>query len=272
MDSSKLLGVIGGSGFYTFDELKIIDKVSPKTRYGKPSSSIIIGEYKGSQVAFIPRHGNAHELSPSKIPYKANIYALKEIGVTHIVGTSVVGSLKRTIKPGFFVLPDQFVDFTTHRTLTSANQKRFYHLPMAEPYSVYLRSSLSKILYKLRYPYIDKATVVIIEGPRFSTKAESHFFIRNQWDIVNMTQYPECYFAKEAKIYYAALCTVTDYDCGLSRSISFSEDFPAVKKLFIRNTERTKKVLLEMVATSKKIMESSPEFPPHLEEYFKETT
>src|SRR5665213_3269292 len=213
-------GIIGGSGLCSLPELQVISKVRPETRYGLPSDDISICACGNEAVAFLPRHGSKHTLAPHKVPYKANLAALKEIGVKYVIGTCIVGSLKKDIPPGSFVLLDQFVNFTWGRDdSVDMDGGKFVHLPMAEPYCSHLRQRIIATAKLNAIPLIPQGTVVVIQGPRFSTIAESQWFSKNGWDVVNMTQYPECYFAKELGLCYASVASVTDYDVGLHESL-----------------------------------------------------
>ncbi len=247
------LGIIGGSGIYNLNGLKEIDKTRPLTKYGPPSDFIKIYELKNihgkkDKIAFLPRHGEKHSIPPHKIPYKANVAALKSLGVNSIISTSVVGSLKKKIKPGDFIVPDQFINLTWGRDDYFEKDKKILHLPLAEPYCQTLRSFIFGFLKKNRQKFHKKGTVVVVQGQRFSTKAESKWFIKQDWDIVNMTQYPENYFAREFGICYASICTVTDYDASVNAAIKMdNKNFYKVLEVFKRNTEKTKKILLGLI-------------------------
>jgi len=250
MKSSKIkkpkFGIIGGSGMCTFEELKVISKIKPKTKYGFPSDTISICEFGNEFVAFIPRHGSKHAIAPHKVPYKANLAALKEIGVEYVIGTCITGSLKNDIAPGSIVLPDQFVNLTWGRDdYYEADESSFIHLPMGEPYCNQLRKEIIKVADKISLPITPQATVAVIQGPRFSTAAESQWLSANGWDIVNMTQYPECYFARELELCYAAIATVTDYDVGLQKSLVIDpNNMNAILEIFKKNIQKTKSLLL----------------------------
>ena len=246
------LGIIGGSGMCSFRELKVISEIRPVTKYGLPSDIISICEYGDELVAFLPRHGLKHTIAPHRVPYKANLAALKEIGVEYIVGTCIVGSLKKEIAPGSIVLPDQFVNLTWGRDDSSeADGGSFTHLPMGEPYCKHLREVILEITSETRFPVIPQATVAVIQGPRFSTAAESRWLSTNGWDIVNMTQYPECYFARELGLCYAAIASVTDYDVGLQESLVIDpRHMDVVLKIFKSNIQKTKSILLALIRKS----------------------
>lgn len=243
------LGIIGGSGMCSFPELKVVSKLRPKTKYGLPSDEIAICEHEGQLVAFLPRHGAKHSLAPHKVPYKANLAALKEIGVEYIVGTCIVGSLKKEIAPGSLVIPDQFVNLTWGRDDSSeADGGSFIHLPMGEPYCKHLRKKVSEVACTEKTAIVPQGTVAVIQGPRFSTAAESRWLSGNGWDIVNMTQYPECYFARELGLCYAAIAAVTDYDVGLQESLVIDPSrMNGVLEIFRGNIQKTKDLLLAFI-------------------------
>lgn len=242
------LGIIGGSGMCSFPELKVISKVRPRTQYGLPSDDILICKYKKKVVAFLPRHGSKHKLPPHKVPYRANIAALKNIGVEHIIGTCIAGSLQRRITPGTLVVPDQFVNLTWGRDDCHGKSKSFMHLPMGEPYCKNMRKLAIKVAKSIGAETISSGTVAVIQGPRFNTKAESLWLKSNKWDIVNMTQYPECYFAKEQGLCYAVLAAITDYDVGLKENLTINlKDMSKILKVFNKNILLTKKTLLEFI-------------------------
>lgn len=209
------LGIIGGSGFYELPGLTEVERVKPRTKYGYPSDEITVGLYQDKPVAFLPRHGEKHQLPPHKVPYKANIAALKGLGVEKILATCIAGSLKEEIPPGSFVVIDQFVNLTWGRDDYFEADRSFVYLPMAQPYCSHLSRLVGTLGRQMGIPVRMGGTVVVIQGPRFSTLAESRWFIRNGWDLVNMTQYPECYFARELGICYAACAAITDYDPGV---------------------------------------------------------
>ena len=248
---SPKIAIIGGSGFEKFPELNKnkIAIVKLRTKYGYPSDKIIISKYRGKLVAFLPRHGEKHSLPPHKIPYKANIAALQQLGVNYIIGTCVAGSLKKKIKPGDFVIIDQFINLTWGRDNYFDVDKNFSHLPLANPYCPNLRKFIFSCSKKCKIPVHKKGTVVVIQGPRFSTIAESKWFISEGWDLVNMTQYPECYFARELGICYAAIASITDYDVGIQSNIQMNNsNYNKVLKIFDTNTEKMKKLILKMLS------------------------
>lgn len=231
-----------------FPELKVVSRIRPRTRYGLPSDEILICKYKNKVIAFLPRHGSKHNLPPHKVPYKANIAALKKIGVEKIIGTCIAGSLQRKIKPGKLVVPDQFVNLTWGRDDYYEKDKTFIHLPMGDPYCKNMRTTAVRAAKSVGAKTFASGTVAVIQGPRFNTRAESLWLKSNNWDIVNMTQYPECYFAKEQGICYAVIAAVTDYDVGLKEELTFNhQDLSKILEVFNKNISMTKKFLLEFI-------------------------
>jgi len=216
-----------------------------------PSNPIQIGEFCGERIAFLPRHGVKHTIPPHKVPYKANLAALKSLGVNHVIATCVVGSLKKEIKPGVFVIPDQFINLTWGRDDTHDIDKELIHLPMAQPYCEHIRDVLIQEIKTLSMPRHTTGTVVVIQGPRFSTIAESKMFASWGGDIVNMTQYPECYFARELGICYGVIASVTDYDVGVPSTISMQPDsMDTVLKIFHENTKKTISLMKNIIKRS----------------------
>ncbi len=224
--------------------------ISLYTKYGKPSDKVSIGLFGGKKIAFIPRHGVRHTIPPHKIPYKANISALKSLNVDMIISTCIVGSLKKTIKPGTFVIPDQYINMTWGRDDSYDADGEVIHLPMAKPYCETLRQLLINQLRGIEVPLKMDGTVVVIQGPRFSTVAESRMYSLLGGDIVNMTQYPECYYAKEMGICYATIASVTDYDVGVQTKYSFNkESISRILSVFERNIVFTTTVLKKVIST-----------------------
>jgi 5'-methylthioadenosine phosphorylase len=240
------IGVFGGSGFYSlmdsFEEVKI------ETPYGAPSDSVALGTVAGRKVAFLPRHGKHHQYPPHAIPYRANIYAMKQLGVTRIIGPNCVGSLQADIKPGDFVVCDQFIDRTNGRKDTFYDGPIATHISSAEPYCATLRKLAVEIGREQGITMHDGGTTVVIQGPRFSTRAESLWFTKMGWDTVNMTQYPECILALEQEICYVNIALITDYDVGVvaeggAEPVNTAE----VIKVLHSNNERVKSLILEMI-------------------------
>jgi 5'-methylthioadenosine phosphorylase len=208
------IGVFGGTGFYSF--LNDVEEVEVDTPYGKPSASPVVGEIGGNRVAFIPRHGLRHELPPHRIPYRANLWAMKELGVRRILGPCASGALSADYQLGEFVFCDQFIDRTWGREDTFYDKAPVTHVSAADPYCPDLRWLLVETARELGIPAHDGGTVVVIQGPRFSTRAESEWFQRANGNVINMTAYPECHLARELALCYATIAMVTDYDVGVA--------------------------------------------------------
>lgn len=243
-----MLGIIGGSGFNKF-----LDQVEEKkitTPYGEPSSPLMIGEYQGKKIAFLARHGLGHTLPPHKINYRANLWALKELGVDRIFGPCAVGSLQPAVEPGHFLIIDQFVDRTWGRADTFYEGPEVAHVSSAEPYCPELRRLAIDSCRKLDIPHHHRGTIVVINGPRYSTKAESRWFSQMGWEIINMTQYPEAMLARELALCYCGIALVTDYDAGLEgREEIKPVDSQMLLRIFKENNEKLIKLLLEIVAS-----------------------
>lgn len=240
------IGVIGGSGFYSL--LEDAEEIKVETPYGAPSDRIAIGTVAGKRIAFLPRHGKHHQLPPHMIPYRANIYAMKQLGVTRIIGPNCVGSLQPELKPGDFVVCDQFVDRTSGRRDTFYDGPIATHVSAAEPYCAKLRATALEVGREMGITMHDGGTSVTIQGPRFSSKAESRWFTKMGWHVVTMTQYPENILALEQEICYANIALVTDYDVGIvaeggAEPVTADE----VVRVLIANNERVKKLILEMI-------------------------
>jgi 5'-methylthioadenosine phosphorylase len=244
--SGHVIGIFGGSGFYRF--LDEVEEVAVATPYGPPSAHIRIGEIEGARVAFMPRHGDEHELPPHRINYRANVWAMREVGARRIIGPCACGSLKPELTPGTFVVADQFIDRTRGREDTFYDGPQTTHVAAADPYCPDLRRTLLEAARELDIPVVDHGTVVVIAGPRFSTRAESRWFAASGWDVVNMTQYPEAWLARELELCYANVSLVTDYDVGL-------EGMPGVEpvsadaafRVFAENLDRLRALLFRAV-------------------------
>lgn len=234
------IGIIGGSGL---DDPKILEHAVEKevtTPFGKPSSSLTCGKMSGVDVVLLARHGKKHSIMPSNVNNRANIWALKQEGCTHLIVSTACGSLREEIKPGDFVFIDQFIDRTTKRQQTFYNDTPYplfadkvCHIPMAEPFCPKLRALLHESAHELELPHHKKGAIITIEGPRFSTKAESYMF--RQWggDVINMSTVPEAVLAREAGLCYAAIAMSTDYDCWKEHQEAVSWD--AVLSVFKQN-------------------------------------
>ena len=207
------IGIIGGSGLYDIDGLHQVKRVTVPTPFGSPSSPVVIGELDGIRVAFLSRHGQEHRFSPSEINYRGNIYALKALGVRRVMSVSAVGSMKESMKPGDVVLPDQFMDLTRRRISTFFEGGVVAHVAFGEPVCASLSASLLAAGRSVGATVHQGGTYLCMEGPQFSTKAESHLY--RQWgvSVIGMTNMPEAKLAREAELCYATVALVTDYDC-----------------------------------------------------------
>lgn len=240
------IGVFGGSGFYSF--LEDVEEISVKTPYGDPSDVITLGNIADRRVAFLPRHGRNHQYPPHMINYRANVYAMKELGVTRIFGPNAAGSLSVNVKPGEFVICDQYIDRTSGRNTTFYDGPKTTHVSGADPYCPEMRKIVIETAKELETPVHGKGTVVVIQGPRFSTRAESKWFSSLGWEVINMTQFPECHLARELEICYVNISLITDYDIGLEghpdlKPVSHEE----VIKVFKENNEKLKKIIFTTI-------------------------
>ena len=243
MQETAEIGIFGGTGIYDSGLLKESKEITIDTPYGKTSDSITIGEFNGRKVAFMPRHGKKHTIPPHLINYKANIWAFKELGVKRIIAPSAVGSLKEEFEPGNFALPTQFIDFTKSRKGTFSEDGRVIHISVADPFCPELQNIILDVANEQQVKIHSDATYVCIEGPRFSTKAESKFFKSTGADIIGMTLVPECQLAREAQICYASISTVTDYDVWAEKPVTAKE----VMETLSKNVEITKKILTVLI-------------------------
>jgi 5'-methylthioadenosine phosphorylase len=236
-------GVIGGTGLYDPNLLKNVEEITIETPYGKPSDSITVGELAGKTVAFLPRHGKKHTIRPTDINVQANIFALKKLGVKRILAPSTVGSLREEYHPGEIAFIDQFIDRTTKREQSFYTQDRVCHISVAEPMCPELRKNLIDVAEGLDIKMHQIGTYVCIEGPRFSTKAESKMY--RQWgaDVVGMTLVPECVLAREAEICYANISTVTDYDVWKDHVVSVDDVLATMKN----NIENVKRIIAQTI-------------------------
>lgn len=233
------IGIFGGTGIYDSGLLKEAKEVTIDTPFGKTSDSITVGIFKGKKIAFMPRHGKKHTIPPHMINYRANIWAFKELGVKRIIAPSAVGSLKEELTPGQFVLPSQFLDFTKSRKGSLSEEGRVIHISVADPFCPEIQSAILRAAKTQNIAIHKDCTYVCIEGPRFSTKAESLFFRSTGADIIGMTLVPECQLAREAQICYASISTVTDYDVWAEKPVTAKE----VMETLSKNAENTKRLL-----------------------------
>jgi 5'-methylthioadenosine phosphorylase len=237
------IGIIGGTGLYDPKLLKNIQEIEVNTPYGTPSDTFIVGELSGRKVAFLARHGRKHTIRPTDVNSRANIYALKKLGVQQILAVSTVGSLKEEYKPGELAFVDQFIDRTTKREQSFYTQEQVCHISVADPMCPQIRKTLIAVAKAAKIYAHPTATYVCIEGPRFSTKAESKLF--QQWgaDLVGMTLVPECVLAREAELCYASIATVTDYDCWKDHPVTTEEILTTMKA----NIEKVKTILTNTI-------------------------
>jgi 5'-methylthioadenosine phosphorylase len=241
-----LIGVLGGSGFYSL--LDDVRKEHIKTPFGEPSGDFAIGSLDGREVVFLARHGSKHTIPPAQINYRANLWALKKLGVTQVVAPTAAGSLRPAIKPGDFVVTDQFVDRTHGRPDTFFTGPRVAHVSAADPYCPRLRALALRAGRELGVTMHDGGTVVVINGPRFSTRAESKWFADQGWEVVNMTQYPELILARELEMCYVNIALITDYDAGLEGSTDVSPVTVAeVEHFFRSNNDRVRELILRLI-------------------------
>ncbi|HEY4687659.1 MAG TPA: S-methyl-5'-thioadenosine phosphorylase [Candidatus Subteraquimicrobiales bacterium] len=240
------IGIFGGSGFYSF--LDKVEEISVETPYGAPSAKIALGEVEGRKVAFLPRHGQDHQYPPHTINYLANVFAFKKLGVTQILGPAAAGSLQPRVKPGDFVICDQFVDRTHGRMDTFYNGPLATHIAGADPYCPTIRKMAVETANKLEIPVHDRGTVVVIQGPRFSTRSESKWFSSHGWEVINMTQYPEAILAREQEMCYVNISLITDYDVGLESNEEIEPvTLEEVVKIFNENNEKVRKLIFNLI-------------------------
>ncbi|HKI08933.1 MAG TPA: S-methyl-5'-thioadenosine phosphorylase [Nitrososphaeraceae archaeon] len=240
------IGIIGGTGMYDSNFFKYSKRVKVDTPYGETSDLVSLGDCFGTPIAFIPRHGRKHTIPPHKINSRANIWALKELGVTRILSPSVVGSLRKELRPGDIVVSDQFIDFTRQRDYTYYDNGQICHISMADPFCPELRQiAIQRIKNLLNYDVHSKGTYLCVEGPRFSTRAESLFFKDVlSADVIGMTLVPECVLAREAQLCYVSIAMITDYDVWSDSPVSTK----AVLEILKMNVERTKKIVTDLAS------------------------
>jgi len=235
------IGVIGGTGLYDIEGLTDIEEVGINTPFGKPSDTIIIGRLEGVGIAFLPRHGKGHRISPTEVPSRANIYALKSLGVQQIISVNAVGSLKEEIKSADLLIPDQLIDRTRTRVSSFFTDGIVAHIPFAEPFCPTIRGILYQAAQEIGATVHRKGTYIVMEGPAFSTRAES--FLHRSWgaDVIGMTALPEAKLAREAEICYAIIACVTDYDCWHEVHEAVTVDI--IMETLRQNDEMTRKII-----------------------------
>lgn len=242
--STAEIGVFGGSGFYSL--LEDVTEVKVDTPYGAPSDSIMFATVSGRKVAFLPRHGRNHTIPPHKINYRANVWAMHKLGVKAIISPCAVGSLQRHIAPGSFLVADQFVDRTKGRDDTFYDGPITSHISPADMYDKTLRNIAVETIREHGIEAHVGGTVVVIQGPRFSTKAESEWFTKMGWEIINMTQYPEGYLCHELGMAVVNISLVTDYDSGVVADVE-AVTAHSVLEVFQKNAENARKVVLDII-------------------------
>ena len=240
------IGLFGGSGFYSF--LEGVTKYTVDTPYGAPSDRVTVGEIDGRAVAFLPRHGRHHQFPPHRVNYRANLWAMKELGVTRIVGACAAGSLQAEATPGSFVVCDQLVDRTSGRADTFYDGPLTTHVSFADPYCPELRPIAVKQARELGISVHDSGTMVVVQGPRFSTRAESKWFQSAGWKVINRTGYPEALLARELEICYVNISLITDYDVGVEgmpgiEPVSHAE----VVRAFEQNNAKLRNLLFSLI-------------------------
>nr|WP_290222808.1 S-methyl-5'-thioadenosine phosphorylase [Trichocoleus desertorum] len=255
------IGIIGGSGLYKMEALKDIEELQVETPFGPPSDALILGTLEGNRVAFLARHGRSHHLLPSELPFRANIYAMKSLGVEYLISASAVGSLKAEVKPLDMVVPNQFIDRTKNRISTFFGDGIVAHVAFGDPVCLNLAQVLTDAVTSLNLPNVtlhQGGTYVCMEGPAFSTKAESHLY--RSWDatVIGMTNLPEAKLAREAEIAYATLALVTDYDCWHPDHDSVTVDMVIAN--LQRNAVNAQKVIQETV---RRLSENPPSSDAH---------
>ena len=244
LDFMKKIAVIGGSGLGKPGILENPVEKSVRNKYGEPSSSLVCGRIEGTEVVVLARHGKDHTVMPTRVNFRANILALKEVGCTHILAATAVGSLREEIKPGNLFFPSQFIDFTRQRQMSFFTEE-VVHTPMSEPFDRGLRDILCQSCKELNFSYNRDVTVITIEGPRFSTKAESRLFRSWGADIVNMSTCPEVMLAGELGIPYQTIAMSTDYDCWKENEEPVT--YEKVMAIMNQNAEKVKKLLLHAI-------------------------
>jgi 5'-methylthioadenosine phosphorylase len=240
------VGVLGGSGFYSL--LETAREIKVDTPYGEPSDSMMLGEIAGRTVAFLPRHGRTHRLPPHRINYRANMWAMKSLGVEWVFGPCAAGSLQPHVRPGEFVICDQFVDRTNARADTYFDGPIVTHIAGADPYCPTLRPLAVETAKSLGIPVHDRGTVVVIQGPRFSTRSESRWFRTQGWEVINMTNYPEVVLARELEMCYVNISLITDYDVGVEGDAGVEPvTHAAVIQVFQQNNEKLRRLLAAII-------------------------
>jgi len=243
MTETAEIGIIGGTGVYDQENFENVKEIKVFTPFGETSDLVSVGIYRNIRVAFIPRHGRNHTIPPHRVNYRANVWALKQLGVKRVIASSAVGSLREDYESGNFVIPDQLIDRTKKRLDTFYEGGQICHISTADPFCQQLRLFFIELAQRLGLNVKTSGTYVCIEGPRFSTKAESRLFRMWKADIIGMTIYPECVLAREAELCYVPISMVTDYDVWAEKPVSTKEVVETMRK----NNENFKKLILEAI-------------------------
>jgi len=237
------IGIIGGSGIYESEIIEDVKEVKVYTPYGRPSDLISVGQYKNRRVAFLPRHGRRHQIPPHKIPFRANVWALKELGVKRVIAASAVGSLQENLKPSEFVIVDQFIDRTKDRGDTFYDGGQVCHISTAEPFCPELREVFTESGRGMGIPIHEKGTYVCIQGPRFSTKAESRLFRSWGVDVIGMSVFPEVALSREVGMCYVSVAMVTDYDVWTEKTVTAEE----IIKTMTQNVANFRRLIMDTI-------------------------
>ncbi|HZT42157.1 MAG TPA: S-methyl-5'-thioadenosine phosphorylase [Chthonomonadaceae bacterium] len=240
------IGVFGGSGFYSL--LENVQEIKVDTPYGPPSDSVFLAEMEGKRIAFLPRHGRTHTIPPHAINYRANVWAMKSLGVRYLISPCAAGSLQLHVQPEHFVVCDQYVDRTNGRKDTFYDGPTVYHLSTAEPYCPHLRRLAIEVIREHGITVHERGTIVIVQGPRLSTRSESRWYMQAGWEVISMTQYPESYLALEQEIAVVNISLITDYDSGLMGENGIRPSTSQeILHVFQKNSERIKQVVLDLI-------------------------
>lgn len=275
-----VLGVIGGSGLYQMPGLEDVQEIDVETPWGSPSDAVIRGRLGETTLLFLPRHGRGHRIPPSAINFRANLWALKSLGATHVLSVSAVGSLREEIAPGDLVVVDQFIDRTQRRVGTFFDEGLAAHVSMADPVCPLLARAVTEAARKTGAKVHEGGTYVCIEGPRFSTRAESFMFRSWNCSVVGMTNVPEVFLAREIELPYCTLALATDYDCW--REHDASVDIQMILEILHKNVERAQETVRHLAATlpdpsrspassafAHAVLTDASRIPPHIRERFK---
>jgi 5'-methylthioadenosine phosphorylase len=265
MTVTKRTGIIGGSGLYAMQGIEILDELDIDTPWGKPSAPLLLASYHGQEIVFLPRHGAGHGIPPHKINYRANIYAMKQAGVSRIISVSAVGSLRENIAPGDFVLVDQFVDRTINREKTFFDGPIVAHVSMADPICSCLQKSLIRASKQAAITTHEGGTYLVMQGPQFSTRAESMLYRSWNMDVIGMTNMPEAKLAREAEICYASVAMITDYDSW--HPDHGAVDISEIIKVLTGNADKARTLVKGLPARLGSIRTPCPDGCDHALEY-----